>query len=250
MARILAKVSLKILEKALEYESFQGAGSVNKMLNFLAWDLRTNIDVNRSKYRRYWYSLYDWYCRYFKEFLNFASPEFSSYGGYGSGLPNGTASSLESIIVFSSLMEESNPVILNCGAGACSFVLRKLFRNVICCDPDEEYLICVKNTCAANGLSDNDFIVGLENAPQADYTFYDYGNVGTSDGGISTRKKYLPLVLTKTRVLLYADDADDRVVMRDYREFVRSFALMYGVSFEDATMAKDKYGRWGVILRT
>ena len=134
---------------------------------------------------------------------------------------------------------------MNAGAGASSFLLRRLFKNVVCVDADAVYLELVRRTCVENGLDGDRFIVGLENAPDADYTFYDYGEINEQ-----ARMGHHSLAWRKTRRAVYFDDADDRPhAFPHYRRLVLDFAGSQGAAAEDCRDACDRYGRWGVVVR-
>lgn len=180
-----------------------------------------------------------WYFKYFELFRDNAPKEMVEWGGYQRGLPTGMASSLESMIAFANLVKDKDALILNAGAGASSWVLRKIFKNVVCTDPDASYLQVVKDICSKELNIDN-FIVGLENVPVCDYTYYDYGN--------SVRMPSLKLGMSKTKILAYVDDTDDRDCCKDERAFVYNFAATEKYRIADCREAIDEYGRWGVIL--
>jgi hypothetical protein len=120
-----------------------------------------------------------------------------------------------------------------------------LFRRVVSVDADARYLELVRQICMAHGLSGDGFVVGLENAPEADYTFYDYGEI--SDQGRTGH--YAPAYI-KTRSALYCDDTDDRPHgFPRFRRLIVDFAAAQGIVAEDRRDACDRYGRWGVVLR-
>ena len=183
----------------------------------------------------------DWFKKYFTLFRDNAPTKMVEWGGYQRGLPTGMASSLESMIAFANLVENPNATILNAGAGASSWVLRKIFKNVICTDPDAEYLEVVKNICSTNNIYTDNFIVGLDNVPVCDYTYYDYGN--------AVRMPCLELGLNKTKILAYVDDTDDRECCIYERKFTYDLANKLGYHIEDCKEAIDEYGRWGVIIK-
>jgi len=182
------------------------------------------------------------YLKYFQLFSVHAPIEMVNYVGGQNGLPNGMASSLECCIEFSKIATPDS-VILNAGAGASSFVLRKLFPNVICTDPDKDYLEAVKRICGLAGLSTENFIAIESEADvlklKADYTLYDFGNI--------QRMPYLKNHIEITAKALYIDDTDDRADCVEYRNFVFSNFRQYSIT--DCREAMDSYGRWGVILR-
>lgn len=175
------------------------------------------------------------YRRYFQLFRDMAPHHMVIWGGYMSGEPTGMASSLESILEFAKLVKDQDAMILNAGAGASSFVLRKIFKNVICTDPDPIYLQVVKDICAVEGLSTENFIAN--SLPECDYCYYDYGN-----------KERIPMLaeaIVNTRIALYIDDTDTRPECKEYRDYVQSLKL----NIRDCKEAEDEYGRWGIILQ-
>jgi hypothetical protein len=185
------------------------------------------------------------YYAWFREFARLAPEPYRSYGGYGDGLPNGTAASLEAIREFARLVDDPDAVILNAGAGASSFLLRRLFRNVVCVDADPAYLELVRRICVANGLDGERFIVGIEAAIDADFTFYDYGEI--HDG---LRIGHHATAFRKTRRAIYFDDADDRPHgFPRYRQVLLDFAAAQGIVAEDCRAAYDAWGRWGIVMR-
>jgi hypothetical protein len=153
------------------------------------------------------------------------------------------ASSLESCIEFAKIVKDKNALILNAGAGASSWVLRKIFPNVICTDPDPSYLEVVKNICQIGGLNTENFTTipsGETPLPfRVDYCYYDYGNI--------ERMPFLQKHIEATKIALYIDDSDDRPECSEYRNFVITNFGKYNLS--DCREAKDQYGRWGIILK-
>lgn len=144
------------------------------------------------------------------------------------------ASSYESILAFAELIgDDKEAVILNAGAGASSWVLRKMFPNVICADPDLNYLQVVRDICEIGELSTDNFTNKLM---PCDYCLYDYGNKKR----IPNLKKAIEL----TRKALYIDDCDTRPECKELRDYVYSL----GLNVTDCKEACDEYGRWGVIL--
>jgi hypothetical protein len=96
-----------------------------------------------------------------------------------------------------------------------------------------------------NGLSGEGFLVGLEVVPEADYTFYDYGEIDEAG-----RIGHLALAWRKTRRGIYCDDADDRPhAFPRFRQLVLDFLAGQGAAAEDCRDACDRYGRWGVFAR-
>jgi hypothetical protein len=186
-----------------------------------------------------------WFRRWFREFQRLAPEPYRSYGGYGDGEPNGTACSLEAIRAFAHRVADPGATILNAGAGASSFLLRRMFRNVVCVDADARYLDLVRRICLENGLGGEGFVVGLESAPEADYTFYDYGEIDERG-----RFGHCALAWRKTRKAIYFDDVDDRPhAFPHYRRLVLDFLGARGAVAEDCRDACDRYGRWGVFAQ-
>lgn len=175
-----------------------------------------------------------YYRKYFKLFRDTAPQHMIIWGGYQRGEPTGMASSLESIMEFAKLVKDPDAVILNAGAGASSFVLRKLFKNVICTDPDHNYLKVVKSICEMEGLSTDNFLANQ--IPENDYCYYDYGNL--------ERIPRLMDAIQATRKALYVDDCDTRPECKEFRDYVYSL----GWDVKDCPEAIDEYGRWGVII--
>lgn len=173
------------------------------------------------------------YREYFRLFRDQAPQHMVEWGGYQKGEPTGMASSFECIMAFAKLVEDPEAIILNAGAGASSFVLRKMFKNVICSDPDKDYLNVVKEICEKSGLNTDNFITGIV---KNDYCLYDYGNLER----IPTMKE----AIKKTKFKLYVDDCDTRLECKEMRDYVYSL----GEKIEDCKEAEDGYGRWGIIL--
>lgn len=173
------------------------------------------------------------YLKYFQLFRDHAPREMVLWGGYTTGEPTAMASSLESILEFAKLVHDPDAVILDAGAGASSFMLRKLFPNVISTDPSKEYLEVVKKICGLEGLSTDNFVTGIV---PCDYCYYDYGN-------LERIPNFLKAV-ERTTYKLYADDTDTRPECKEYRDYVYSL----GLNVQDCVAAKDEYGRWGVIV--
>ena len=174
------------------------------------------------------------YLKYFRLFKDNAPSQMVEWGGYQKGEPTGMASSLECCLAFASIVKDKEAVILNAGAGASSFVLRKLFKNVICTDPDPEYLEVVKKICALDGLNTDNFIANA--LPKCDYCLYDYGNI--------VRIPMMMTAIENTKYGLYIDDCDTRLECKEMRDYVYNL----GMNVRDCADAVDEYGRWGVIL--
>lgn len=182
--------------------------------------------------------------KYFKLFKIMAPKKFVSYGGYDTGLPNGTASSLESLIFFANLVKDENAIIVNAGAGVSSFVLRKIFKNVICTDDNQEYLDVVKRICLTQKLNTDGFIYNIANIPECDYMFYDYGE-------FAVRMPNLHFAISKTKKIMYADDGDDRENgAPSYRIMLHEVPSIFkDFTSRDCKEAIDVYGRWGILLK-
>jgi hypothetical protein len=185
-------------------------------------------------------SLRDWYRLYFRRFRDFAPPRFCVFG-YESGEPNGMAGSLESLVCFANRIPDPGVTILNAGAGASSWVLRKLFRRVICTDPDRAYLEFIRVLCGQHGLRTDGFVHALRKCRPADFTFYDYGH-------FDLRWPMLAAAWDRTRIAMYLDDTDDRPENTTNRASAIAFASELGLQLEDRRDAVDQYGRWGSFL--
>ena len=193
------------------------------------------MDINIEDYREH-------YLEYFRLFRDHAPSDMVKWGGYQDGLPTGMASSLECCIEFAKLAKDENTTILNAGSGASSWVLRKIFKNVIDTDCDEGYLNAVKKVCEIGGLNTDNFILGIENCPECDNVLWDYGN-----------KERIPLMklgISKAKNYVYVDDADTRPDCKELRDYVYELAIAHAEEFytDDCEAACDEYGRWGVII--
>jgi hypothetical protein len=184
--------------------------------------------------------LREWYRLYFRRFRELAPAEHLSFG-YETGEPNSMAASLESLVCFANRIADPNVTVLNAGAGASSWVLRKLFPCVICTDPDRHYLRFIADLCGRAGLSTDGFIEPLCDCPAVDYTFYDYGHW-------DVRWPMLAVAWEKTRVAMYVDDTDDRPHNLANRAHVWAFARELALRIEDRKDATDGFGRWGSFL--
>jgi hypothetical protein len=179
---------------------------------------------------------------HFRRMAVAASPRISTFSGLHTGKPNGMAAGLEGLLAFAALVEDPNAMVLDLGVGASSAVLRTLFPNVLSADSDEEYLKLVQRVCGEAGINNGNFFVGLHNVPPGDYVFYDYGND-------RVRTDHLELVWSKTRCLLWIDDADDREVSRAFVERLCVFFAARGLRLEYRLEGKDGFGRSGSIVR-
>lgn len=179
---------------------------------------------------------------YFRRMSQIAPKRIIAFSGLHTGQPNGMAAGLESLLAFARLVEDPNAVILDLGAGASSFVLRSLFKNVVSSDSDAEYLSIVQRACGEAGLSTDNFLVGLDDIPEGDYTFYDYG-------GDIDRTNNMAHVWGKTRRLLWIDDCDLRPVCADFMRRVRAFFDVLGLLVEYQPDGLDSYSRSGSVIR-
>jgi len=186
---------------------------------------------------------HEWYRRYFREFLNHASPRCAQFG-YGkgpvTGEPTSYAAGFEALLAFAEIVDDSDAWVLDAGAGASSFVLRRWFPNVISTDGDPDFLDMVRRTCVAAGLSGEGFIAGIENCPEVDFTFWDYSS--------TERTLLFPLGLALTRREVYCDDADDRPNNAWRRDYFYKFAAALKLPIRDVREALDQYGRFGAVI--
>lgn len=186
--------------------------------------------------------LYKHFLNYFKLFSKVAPKNMVDYVGGEAGMPNAMASSFESCIEFSKIIDNPNAKILSSGAGVSSWMIRKLFKNVYDTDPDLEYLKVVKNICEIGGLSGDNFIEipkgDLPLNDKYDYCYYDYGNI--------ERMPYLKKHIEATKIALYIDDTDTRKDCSEYRNYV--YKNFSNHKLIDCVEATDVYGRWGIIL--
>lgn len=170
------------------------------------------------------------FLKYFKVFRDLAPKTMVEWGGYQSGEPSGMASSLESCVALYDFMENKQATVLNGGAGASSWVFRKLLPSVICTDPDAAYLDAVAKICGGSG-----YIHDIENCPVCDYVYWDYGNW-----------QRIPLMekgFSLARIAMYVDDCHDPEVLACVQEMA---AKHQGRVVETNSM--DSFGRFGVIL--
>jgi hypothetical protein len=183
----------------------------------------------------------EWYREYFRRFKEIAPPRMLEFGGYFKGEPSPMASSLESLVAFANRVEDPNALILDAGAGASTWVLRKMFPKVISTDPDAEYLSVVRQVCASGGLDTSGFFTEMMGNPfEVDYTYYDYGG--------AERVPNMLFAILGTRKLIYLDDTDDRPDCARDRAYIYDLAAKMGLKIEDCREANDQYGRWGVII--
>ena len=177
--------------------------------------------------------------QYFADFARHMPDEYLQYG-YDTGKPNGMAASLESLEFFRSQVDEDG-VILDCGAGASSWMLRQWFPNVVTLESKrmEDYLYAVQGLLRRAGIPCDRFRCDIEDAPPADYAFVDYPyKINCAD-----------IALTKKGVkAIYIDDCDTRPECGVNRAGAYALAKREGWMIRDCPEAIDQYGRWGVLL--
>lgn len=186
----------------------------------------------------------EYYNEYFKQFNIWAVDHFADLS-YGSYTPNATASSLESIIAYANYIGKvtGEMPILNAGAGASSWMLRKIFKQVSCVEPHGRYLSLVREVLCQNALYYNNMYHGMEAirfTSYYDHVYYDYGDI--------ERIPYLGLAIDIARKSIYVDDSDCRDDCRPYRQHVIDLCAAKGLKWFDCLEAKDEHNRWGIII--
>ncbi len=149
--------------------------------------------------------------------------------------------SVEGIMAFAHIVDDPDASILDLGAGASSWVLRHLFANVVSVDSHKAYLDAVQAVCEEHGVRAENFIHGIENAPECDYTLFDYGD-------LDDRRWMLEAAWKRTRGAMYIDDTDTRPQNAKLRRDVLEFAKGNGIEWFDCRYAEDQFGRWGTVL--
>lgn len=149
--------------------------------------------------------------------------------------------SVEGIMAFVQIVDDPNATILDLGAGASSWVLRQLFPHVFSVDKDGQYLDAVRSICQEHDVPADNFITDIHNAPECDYTLFDYGD-------LDDRRYTLEAAWSRTRVAMYIDDTDTRPQNAQLRRDVLEFAKENDIEWFDCRYAKDEYGRWGTVL--
>lgn len=189
-----------------------------------------------------------WYEKYFQLVEAYVKPAIKTWRP-----PRGMSASWESIWFFVTSVPSDGAKILDAGAGVTTWVFRKVFANVVTVEsPDQgAYLRAIAELCYANGVAKKrivntqglpaDFLLGIDAAPEADYTFYDYGH-------FPERMRCLGAAWKKTRVAMYCDDADGRSLTEGLRGRIESFVTEQGIEMTDHRELADGYGRWGVVL--
>jgi hypothetical protein len=174
-------------------------------------------------------NLSDYYCQYFRDFRDKAPKEYLTYGGYFTGLPNAQASSFESCEAFVRMIGEKE-TLLNAGAGASSWIFRKLLKNVYCTDPDKGYLEAVKYV-----VGGDNYIHTIDKCPEVDYVYWDYGN--------AERVPNLSKAYSLARKAMYVDDCHDVYLADCVRKLgVETNSKVVG------PVGLDSHGRFGLVL--
>jgi hypothetical protein len=184
----------------------------------------------------------EFYNLYFKEFNRLAVGQYQQFS-FGNDQPNDTCSSLESIIAYSNFILENSDKyfsILNAGAGASSWVFRKLFSQVLCSDPDKKYLDFIRHICIENKLDGYGFIHTLKGFNHADHVYYDYGMI--------ERLPNLGQAIDIANVSVYVDDVDKRDCCYPYRQLTIDLCKSLGLKWFDCEESLDSYGRAGIII--
>ncbi len=182
----------------------------------------------------------EYYNKYFTEFERLAVGEFEALS-YHNDKPNGTCSSLESIIVYANYIgEDKGQVIVNAGAGASSWMFRKLYKNVFCTDPYEPFLKFVQLVCKKNDVPSEGFQTGMFFTHRVDHVYHDYGNI--------ERLPYIGSAIDLAKKSVYVDDSDDRECCLVYRNYVLDLCASLKLKTQDRKDALDEHGRWGIII--
>lgn len=154
---------------------------------------------------------------------------------------DGWAMSLEGIHRFVKECKASDS-ILECGAGASTWILRQLFKTVHTVESDRRWHAHVRQMCEQENLSTRNFHHTINHAPACNAVLYDYDEV-------TKRPDHLPVAWSKTKRVLYVDDADDRPDFTVFRRAVDDWATAENVKLIECPEAADSFGRWGVIAR-
>jgi hypothetical protein len=171
------------------------------------------------------------YKEYFKMFRDKAPLPMVEWGGYQTGEPTGMASSYESCMAFAEYIKNKDATILDAGAGVSTWMFRKIFKNVISTDPDNEYLSVVKNL-----IGGENYIHKIENCPVCDYVYWDYGN--------SVRIPLMETGLSKCKRAMYIDDCHDNEVLL----FAQKLAAKNNFEIIELDTL-DSFGRWGLVIK-
>lgn len=167
---------------------------------------------------------------YFKLFRDTAPKHMIEWGGYSQGIPTPMASSYESCMAFYDYIEDKDSSLLDAGAGASTWMFRKLLKNTFTVDSDQEYLDVVKNI-----VGGTNYIVGIEKSPVCDYVYWDYGS--------HERIPLMPVGFSKCKKAMYIDDCHDKGIF----DYVHKFADENNCKIL-STQSLDEYGRYGLIL--
>jgi len=162
-----------------------------------------------------------------------APEEMVQWGGYQTGEPTGMASSLESCLCFYDAIDAKESTLLDAGAGASTWIFRKLLKNVTSTDPDQNYLRIVESIVGGES-----YVAGIENCQTHDYVYWDYGH------GNSIRTQLMDIGLSKCKIAMYVDDCHDHEI----NSYMQSLAsrnncnVIYPKSL-------DTFGRFGAIVK-
>jgi hypothetical protein len=142
------------------------------------------------------------------------------------------ASSLESCQHFSYLIGE-NETLLNAGAGASSWVFRKLLKNVYCTDLDTKYLEVVKSI-----VGGENYIDSLDKCPEVDFVYWDLGHEERTD--------LMEKGFSLARKAMYIDDCHSSKISDSAFELAKKHNC-----FICQPVAHDSFGRYGrIIIKT
>lgn len=175
-------------------------------------------------------NLKEYYREYFRLFRDSAPQEMIIWGGYSGGVPTPMASSYESCLAFYNYIKDKDCSFLDAGAGASTWMFRKMLKNVITVDSDEKYIEVVQNIVGGSG-----YITGIENSPICDYVYWDYGSL--------ERIPLMPIGFSKCKKAMYIDDCHDKGIF----EFTISFAEKNNCKIIE-TDSLDEHDRFGLII--
>lgn len=186
----------------------------------------------------------DFYKLYFKEFNRLATGEFADLS-YGNDIPNDTASSLESIVAYANYIkgiEGARAVhLLNAGAGASSWMFRKIFGAVICADPHKRYMHLVRMICLENKLYAGQFQNNMHVYGKVYHVYYDYGSI--------ERLPFLGSAIEQAMISVYVDDVGEGAPYKPYRDHVIALCESMKLKWFDCKESLDEYGRAGIIIQ-
>lgn len=139
----------------------------------------------------------------------------------------GMGASMESLQTFINYVHNYQATINDAGAGCSTYVLNEYFANVTSYDPDVNYLGKLKRLFKYTPSTE---------IKEADFTFYDYGNV--------ERVPYMETFLNATRIGMYIDDAHDWMVMDEVNRLIKKYKHKI-ITFDTD---KDIQGRYGLMI--